>query len=109
MGGAQALSCLTGSRAYEVGSARCGLGTGSGPRRKVWVLALVPSPWVSGKTQLVACPCGDQREAVMTAVVSPCEARTGHSGPWLQSRPSCLLVLSMRQGQASLCMFSGQS
>lgn len=59
MGGAQALSSLTGSRAYEVGGVCCGLGTGFGPGRKVWLLALVPSPWVSGKTQLVACPCGD--------------------------------------------------
>lgn len=58
MGGAQALSCLTGSRAYEVGSARRGLGTGPGPRKKVRLLGLVLSPRVSGWTQLVACPCG---------------------------------------------------
>lgn len=58
VGGAQALSCLTGSRAYEVGDARHGLGTGWA-RRKVWLLALVPSPWVSGRTRLVTCPCGD--------------------------------------------------
>ena len=43
VGGAQALSCLTGSRAYEVRRTCHGLGIRVGPGRKVRLLALVLS------------------------------------------------------------------
>lgn len=69
---------------------------GAGARRKVKVKALVPFLWVSGRTRLVAGPCGYH-----TRLWGHREARTRHSGPGFRSRPTCLLVLPFEQGQAS--------
>lgn len=80
VGGAQALSCLTGSRAYEVSSACLGLGARVGPGRRVLLLVLAPCPWVSG-TQLVTCPSGDP---MRPCVYCPCKA---------SPRLSCLPLL----------------
>lgn len=84
MGGARALSHLTGSRAYEVGGARHGLAPGPGPRRTVWSWALVPSPWGCGDTQLGARP---REPGLGTLALVPVEAAL----------------------QASSCVFLGRS
>lgn len=84
VGGPRALSGLTGSRAYEVGGARCGLAPGPGPRRTVWSWALVPSPWGCGETRLVACP-------------------------WEPGLGPLALVLVEAAREASSCVFPGRS
>lgn len=96
VGGAQALSGLTGSRAYEVCSTRQGLGARVGPGRKVLLLALVPCLWVSGRMQQVSCPSGDH---MRRCGCRPRRARIGPSGPWFCSRLSFLPLLPTSKGR----------
>ena len=93
VGGAQALSCLTGSRAYEVRRTCHGLGIRVGPGRKVRLLALVLSgPFFLGVWE-----------------DTPPRGITGDtwvSGPWVCSRLSCLPLLLASQDGPPVALFA---
>lgn len=104
VGGAQALSCLTGSRAYEVRSARQGLGAGAGgwvwPREEGPVAGSGPLSLGVWEDTAGDLPQWGSHEALW---VSRCRARIGHSGPRFCSRLSCLLLLPTSKDAPPRC------